>query len=427
MILNIIYLLITFLIINGCVYLFYFLLIFLLPKKEDKVVNQKQFEYVILVPCMNEERVIMKTMLALKSLPESNRSQIFVIDDDSSDKTSIEVEAFARENKNFHLIQRKLPQAQQGKGESLNYGYKKVVEMLKSQNKDLSNIIMGIVDADGRMSENVYKELDRAFTDDSIGAAQSRVRMTNYHHILARLQDLEFFSVISHIQNSRQYSASACLGGNGQFSRISAMETVVARRGFPWTACLSEDFEFGLQLALEGWNTRHLHNVVVYQQALTDYKKLIKQRSRWAQGNIQCRIYTKDILVSENLPVSAKIDLMYFMVQAFLNVTVFFVVIILMILTVVYFVMNGFGGVRWDYFYTSIIYTFIPSSLLVADYYFATKNSKIGTCKLTELPMLIILNAFYSVILLPSLLYAFYREYILKSGAWIKTERSFEK
>lgn len=62
----------------------------------------------------------------MKSLLNTNYENldIYVIDDASIDNTVQEVEEF-QGNKRFHLLQRFQPEAQQGKGEALNWAYKK--------------------------------------------------------------------------------------------------------------------------------------------------------------------------------------------------------------------------------------------------------------------------------------------------------------
>jgi cellulose synthase/poly-beta-1,6-N-acetylglucosamine synthase-like glycosyltransferase len=75
------------------------------------------------------------------------------------------------------------------------------------------------------------------------------------------------------------------LGGNGQFTRLSALADLGSA---PWTDCLTEDLELGVRLRLAGWTNHYCPRTFVSQQAVTRLRPLVRQRSRWFQGHLQC-------------------------------------------------------------------------------------------------------------------------------------------
>ena len=65
--------------------------------------------------------------------------------------------------------------------------------------------------------------------------------------VLVRVQDLEFRTAISAIQLNRRLTRSVGMGGNGQLTRMTALDAVCERPGHPWGGTLLEDFELGIQ------------------------------------------------------------------------------------------------------------------------------------------------------------------------------------
>ena len=59
---------------------------------------------------------------------------------------------------------------------------------------------------------------------------------------------------------------------------------------------LLEDYELGLHVLLAGYRNRYLHDAHVAQEALPGARRLLTQRTRWVQGNLQCLRYLPAIL-----------------------------------------------------------------------------------------------------------------------------------
>jgi cellulose synthase/poly-beta-1,6-N-acetylglucosamine synthase-like glycosyltransferase len=88
------------------------------------------------------------------------------------------------------------------------------------------------------------------------------------------------------------------LGGNGQFTRLSALQTL---KGDPWSRSLTEDLDLGLRLAAEGWRTTTTTKAYVDQQGVESYSRLLRQRTRWYQGHLSCITRLPELWGSDRL------------------------------------------------------------------------------------------------------------------------------
>lgn len=239
-----------------------------------------QYLFAFLVPALNEGLVIEQTLSRLLTLPVSN-SLVLVVDDGSDDETADLVRASA--DPRVRLLRRELPAAKAGKGAALNAGFRRLCQEVSHWPAD--KVIVGIMDADGRLDETAPDRVAAYFADPAVGAVQTAVRIANRRDSrLARLQDMEFVTYTDVFQRARDVWGVAGLGGNGQFVRLSAQLDLGPA---PWTDGLTEDLEQGLRIVCAGWRTRYCGDVAVHQQGLVTAGRLLRQRSRWFQGHLQ--------------------------------------------------------------------------------------------------------------------------------------------
>jgi cellulose synthase/poly-beta-1,6-N-acetylglucosamine synthase-like glycosyltransferase len=238
------------------------------------------FLFAFLVPALNEARVIEQTLDRLLSLPVRHRL-VLVIDDGSDDGTGRLVESHA--DPAVLLLRREPPHARRGKGAALNAGFHRLLQEVGGWPAD--KVIVGIMDADGRLDPEAPARAAEYFADADVGAVQVGVRISNRaDSVLARLQDMEFLTYTDVFQSARDVWGAAGLGGNGQFVRLAAHLDLAPA---PWTDGLTEDLEQGLRLICAGWRTRYRRDVAVHQQGLVTARRLLRQRSRWFQGHVQ--------------------------------------------------------------------------------------------------------------------------------------------
>jgi 1,2-diacylglycerol 3-beta-glucosyltransferase len=205
------------------------------------------FEWIFLVPAMNEEVTIADSVNRLLAVPVA-RKRVIVIDDGSEDRTPEILAGFDHPDLSVH--RRDKPNAQVGKAAALNDAYRSLEGV-----EDREAAIVVIVDADGRLDPDAPRYAASHFADPNVGGVQSLVRIYNRQNLLTWLQDVEF-AVYGHLfQAGRDHWGTAGMGGNGQFNRLLALDTIAEGEG-PWQDRLTEDQDLGLRLIAAGWGGR---------------------------------------------------------------------------------------------------------------------------------------------------------------------------
>jgi 1,2-diacylglycerol 3-beta-glucosyltransferase len=296
--------------------------------------DSRSLSWHFFVPALNEEQVIGHTVDYLRGMFPA--AHVWVIDDASDDHTGAIVAHQAAFDPMVHVVSRRLPDAQTGKGHALNDAYRQLSRWLPL-GADRRRAIIGVVDADGRPAANCLDVIAGAdlFGDPEVGSVQIQVRMMNRNeprpfphrgrlvnalgHALVRLQDLEFRVPISAIQCARRVTRSVGLGGNGQFSRVSALDVLADTNGEPWRGALLEDYELCLHLMMTGHRNEYTPDTYVDQEALPDIRRLVRQRTRWGQGTMQCGVYLRQLWTSPHVGTLAALEATYYLLQPWLQ------------------------------------------------------------------------------------------------------------
>lgn len=296
--------------------------------------NHERFAWHVFVPARDEQAVIAETIARTRA--DFPVAHVWVIDDDSDDDTGRIVEALTADDDHVHLVRRRLPDARTGKGAALNAGYAALNAWLEPGCRR-EEVIVGVIDADGRLAPDAldYVAADAAFGTPEVGAVQIAVRMENrgqlgtndavskmgprFSRWLVRMQDMEFMTTMSAMQMLRGHTGSVGLGGNGQFSRLSALDDIAETYEEPWHGALLEDYELGLHVLLTGHENRFIYDTHVEQEGLTRLRRLMTQRTRWTQGTMQCSTYLGQIMRSPHLSNAAVVESSYFLITPWLQ------------------------------------------------------------------------------------------------------------
>ena len=247
---------------------------------EQQVAFDPGMHIIVLMPCLNEAEVIAASVQRLLDINDPGL-HVMVVDDGSDDGTGDVVESIR--DPRAEVLRRVLPNARKGKGEALNNAL--AVVRQRFSGFDPNSIIIGVVDADGRLDPHAIAEARRAFASAEVGAVQMGVRINNrFNSLLARMQDMEFVVFTSVFQEGRRHLGSVGMGGNAQFARLSALNALGRK---PWTRSLTEDFDLGVRLNGAGWTNEYWGRAAVHQQGVTNSRRLLRQRTRWFQGNLQ--------------------------------------------------------------------------------------------------------------------------------------------
>ncbi len=379
------------------------------PHDHPRLGGADEFTWVFMVPALNEEVTIADSVNRLLSIPVARR-HVVVIDDASDDRTP-EILA-AIDHPDLFVVRRELPEARIGKAAGLNNAYQLLGERIGNVSR--SQVIVVIVDADGRLGLDAPANAATHFADPMVGGVQSLVRIYNSNHILTWCQDVEF-GVYGHLyQAGRNDWGTAGMGGNGQFNRLSALDDVADEVG-PWRDRLTEDQDLGLRLIGAGWEGRQELRATVDQQGVPKLRPLLRQRTRWSQGNLQS-MRLLSVLRHAPFTIPARIELMAYLFMPLWQGIIGFTFIVAIALAVFNVANFWVGGEWWQ---------------LVFFYLLAFGGTILGciAARRSQGPVgwlvgFLVGNVymFYTWVLWPVLLRSTVRQ-IAKRDNWAKTER----
>jgi 1,2-diacylglycerol 3-beta-glucosyltransferase len=372
---------------------------------------------VFIVPCLNEERVIGQT---LDRLLDVDRALIVVVDDGSDDRTAAMVkERMTAAPDRILLAARMAPNARHGKGAALNFGSARLVEWVTNKGIDPARTIVCVMDADGVIEPGAVDTVLPYFLDPKTAGCQVLVRIRNRDKLIGRMQDVEFTTFTELVQSGRQNIGSSGLGGNGQFTRLAALQALGPR---PWSDCLVEDLDLGLQLLTHNWDLRVCTDTSVGQQGLESVGRLVRQRTRWVQGLFQTWRRIPQVLASD-MPTRAQIDVIFSLLFPGIVTVVWPIVILIAHAFMLSLVLSGNAGADlgtgqwWTTIAVWYAFTFGPSLYLLFHYRRRTKELSVVQAFLTAH-----VYAVFQLIWYVAGWKALGRIITRKQG-WVKTER----
>lgn len=252
----------------------------------------------LLIAAKNEETVIAKLIEMLLKLdyPE-DKYEIWVIDDYSTDKTGIILDHLAAKHQEVNVLHREA-KATGGKSGALN----QVLPFCKGE-------IIGVFDADARVSPELLKYIATMFQEESIGAVQVRKAIANAkRNFWTKGQNAEM-ALDGYLQQQRiAIGGMGELRGNGQFVRRQALETVGG-----WNEeTITDDLDLTIRLHLAQWDIGFLPFPAVEEEGVESAIALWHQRNRWAEGGYQRYLDYWRFLASKRLSIAKKLDLLLF-------------------------------------------------------------------------------------------------------------------
>jgi 1,2-diacylglycerol 3-beta-glucosyltransferase len=299
------------------------------------------FLWVYLVPALDEEVTIADTVSRLLVVEGAHRI-VLVVDDGSTDRTGKVLAGIG--DPGLVVLRRDPPGARTGKAAALNAAWRRLDDGLRAGewgDWSRDRVVVVVVDADGRLDPHSPVVVAGHFAAARVGGVQLRVRIYNRGRILTWFQDVEFatFGLLNQLARSRWGTAG--MGGNGQFTRVSALDTVAAGGVGPWRDTLTEDQDLGLRLIVAGWHGREETRAVVEQQGIPNLRRLLRQRTRWAQGNLQALTHLRAVAGSDR-PLLVRADLVAWLLMPIILALV--AIDFLLTLVFIVFEIGGFGG-----------------------------------------------------------------------------------
>lgn len=332
----------------------------------------------VLVPCRDEETVIGATIERL--IAQDRSASVVVIDDGSTDATATIVEqAMLSSAGRVRLVRRVLPNARKGKGPALNAGFHEVLAAVKQRQLSPERVVICVMDADGRLSEGAIKATLPTFVQPSVGGVQLPVEIRNQTTLVTKMVHFEFWGYSAISQFGRNLSRTVSLGGNGQFTRLSAL---LELGDDPWSSSLTEDLDLSISLAIRGWDLRMVSGASVNQQAVTSVRKYVKQRARWFQGHMSTSLRIPEVWSSNRLSNAAMLELVTYLALPFGLVLPWSILGQVALfdffrwLTLPSFTSAG-SGLRVGLFAFAYLMSFLPNLVLAVLYYRRHENGSL--------------------------------------------------
>ncbi len=377
------------------------------PEPSQEIADS--YTWVFLVPALNEAVTIADSVQRLIDV-QARDKRIIVIDDGSEDETAQILAGI--DHPQLVALRREAPEAQKGKAAALNWAFGQLAGQLEGI--DPNRVIVAIVDADGRLHPDAPSWIGPHFEDELVGGVQSQVRIYNRNKPLAWFQDIEFGVYGALFQAGRNAWGTAGMGGNGQFNRYSALVEVADEVG-PWRDKLTEDQDLGLRLIGVGWLGQQSLFANVDQQGLSRLRPLLRQRTRWSQGNLQAMSLIGTVLRSPR-PLIARFEcVMYILMPVWQSI------IGLAMLTALYLLVTGQAGIYDTDAWQQILFFYLLGFGGVIMGCIAAGAARGRKGYLTGF-FIAQLYAFYTWLIWPVLVRSVWRQVTDQRG-WAKTER----
>lgn len=277
-------------------------------RKNPQEINYNYKPFVtIMIPSHNEQYVIEKTVENVLQLDYPN-FELIVIDDRSTDNTGKVIKELEKKyDKVTALIRPK--DAFPGKSAVLN---------------DAMSLAKGeailVFDSDARIESNFLTELVPALEPKDVGAVQARKIISNSNvNFLTQCQNNEY-ALDCHFQVGRDAVKGAVeLRGNGELIKREALIDIGGWNNYT----ITDDLDMSTRLQIKGWDVRFCPNVKVYEEGITSFYPLLRQRRRWVEGSIRRYLENfTDVLFSKDMSLRVSLDMTAYITEIIMPVWV---------------------------------------------------------------------------------------------------------
>jgi 1,2-diacylglycerol 3-beta-glucosyltransferase len=258
----------------------------------------------LVVSAHNEETVVEQLAANLCQLDyPTDRYEVWVIDDRSSDRTPQLLDRLAQEYPQLQVLHR--TSGSGGKSGALN----QVLPMLTGE-------FIGVFDADAQVVPNFLREVLPYFSNPRVGAIQMRKSIANAAtNWLTQGQSIEM-TMDAYIQQQRIATGGIGeLRGNGQFLRRQALTDCGG-----WNEeTITDDLDLTFRLHLQGWDIDLALWPCVQEEGVTSLSTLWPQRRRWGEGGYQRYLDYWQLILANRLGSWQKIwDLVSFSLMQYI-------------------------------------------------------------------------------------------------------------
>ena len=241
----------------------------------------------LLVAAKNEELVISNLVNNLCNLEYPlGGYEVWIVDDNSSDKTPELLCELASKYENLKVFQREAG-AGGGKSGALN----QVLPLTKGE-------VVAVFDADAQVSSDILLRTIPLFERDTVGAVQLRKEIANASTNVWTKGQMAEMAVDTFFQQGRSFRGGIGeLRGNGQFVRRTALYSCGG-----WNEeTITDDLDLTLRLHLDKWDIECVFYPVVKEEGVISAISLWHQRNRWAEGGYQRYLDYWDLILRNRM------------------------------------------------------------------------------------------------------------------------------
>ena len=257
----------------------------------------------IIVPARNEEDVIADTVRCLCALEYRDAAggpafEVIVVDHRSTDRTGQVLDGLRRELA-FTVVRPSIEDGV-GKAVALNVG------LAAARGEAIC-----VFDADARVAPDFLARLIPYLARPGVAGVQARKLVYDGRgNLLMRAQEDDYFVFQTLTQRSRhRLGGAVILTGNGLVTRRDALEAVGG-----WNEdALTEDIDLSVRYALRGWTVHYCEDVVVWEEAVSTWRGLVQQRTRWSEGSLGCLFEYAGAVLRAPVPWRERLDFLVFL------------------------------------------------------------------------------------------------------------------
>ena len=263
----------------------------------------------LLASAKNEEAVIGNLVKNLCQLDyPSDRFEVWIVDDNSSDRTPEVLELLKQKYPQLKTLQRG-DDAQGGKSGALN----QVLSLTKGD-------LIGVFDADAQVPADVLRSLVPVFQQPKVGAVQLRKAIANASENWWTAGQSAEMALDWCLQDLRiRVGGVGELRGNGQFVRLTALKDCGG-----WNEqTITDDLDLTIRLHLCQWDIACLNFPAVQEEGVVTAKQLWHQRNRWAEGGFQRYLDYAILLLSGRMGFLKTFDASLFYINQYLLTVAF--------------------------------------------------------------------------------------------------------
>jgi biofilm PGA synthesis N-glycosyltransferase PgaC len=226
---------------------------------------ERQPSVSFVIPAYNEEANIAETVEGVLAVDYPD-FEVVVVDDCSTDGTLALLQPFADAGR-IRLVRKRV---NEGKAMALN----DALPVCRGE-------LLMVMDADAIPHPDILKAMVPHFRSPRVGGVTGNPRVVNRESFLAKLQAIEFASIISLMRRAqRVWGRIMTMSGVVGIFRREALQDV----GFYSPEMATEDIDLTWRLQIRHWDVRYESRAVMWMRVPQSLQGLWRQRRRWALG-----------------------------------------------------------------------------------------------------------------------------------------------